>query len=384
VRVALLIDRFEPSRGGAERALAQLACHLVAGGHEVAAYCEESGRGVEDLGLRIHRLRVRRMSRGAKERVLGRRLVDEARAAGYEVLVGVRHLPEVDLYWPHGGSHLATLAARRSARHGNLESGAGRVPRGRHRTFVALEHALLQGGGARLVACPSRLVQEELTALYPGARDRLRLVPNGIDLERFHPRAREQSAMSLRRELGLDAHVPLLVMGARNPLLKGFRELLAALRVVGDPAWHLLVAGPRRLRPLRRLARAAGLADDRLSLRTHLDPLWLAAGADLALLPTWRDTCGLVVLEALAAGTPVITTRLAGAAEVLTDPEAGTAIEHPARDAELVQALGHWIERVRSGSVDRERVRAAVSERGSAPWMRGLEALLAQLAARSG
>jgi hypothetical protein len=69
---------------------------------------------------------------------------------------------------------------------------------------------------------------------------------------------------------------------------------------------------------------------------------------------------------------------------VLTDPEAGTAIEHPARDAELVQALGHWIERVRSGSVDRERVRAAVSERGSAPWMRGLEALLAQLAARSG
>ena len=311
----------------------------------------------------------------------GRGLVARAREEGCDVLVGVRHLPEVDLYWPHGGSHLATLAARDDARGRRRDATTPIVPRGRHRSFVALERQLLQQGGATLVACPSQLVFDELGEHWPASRPRLRLVPNGVDLLRFHPSRRVQARAALRRELGIADELPLLVLSARNPWLKGFRELVRALTRLRDEPWVLLLAGPKRPAPFARFARRAGLAADRLSIRSEVDALRLAAGADLGLLPTWRDTCGLVLLESLAAGTPVITTARAGAAEVLHDPEAGTVVSSPDRIESLSEAIASWLERLRAGEPDRERVRKAVAGRSLDAWMGGLEILLDQLAA---
>ena len=69
-------------------------------------------------------------------------------------------------------------------------------------------------------------------------------------------------------------------------------------------------------------------------------PVALAAAYDLAVLPTWRDTSGLVVLEALASGTPVVTTARAGAAEALSDPRAGTVLARPGDVEALAAAIG--------------------------------------------
>ena len=381
MKLALLIDRFDPARGGAERALAQLAQHMRSKQHRVHAFAEQASPAGLDLIDDFHRIVVRRLTRGAKERALGRRLVDRAREEGCDVLVGVRHLPEVDLYWPHGGSHLATLAARRNTPRRGRDAATPIVPRGRHKSFVALERQLLQQGGARLVACPSLLVFEELARHWPAARPRLRLVPNGVDLERFHPARRAEARVGLRRELGVTDDRPLLVLAARNPWLKGFRELVQALTHLDGESWMLLLAGPKRPEPFARFARRAGLSADRLRVRTEVDALKLAAGADLVLLPTWRDSSGLVLLESLAAGTPVITTTRAGAAEVLQDSGVGTVIEHPGRTAQLVDALANWLERLRAGEPDRERVRGAVVGRGLGACLGELEILLHQLAA---
>jgi UDP-glucose:(heptosyl)LPS alpha-1,3-glucosyltransferase len=374
LRVGFLLDRWDPTRGGAERAMADLARHLEARGHRVLAVAAEHTLDAPGEPVEVV---TRGWTRAARARHLARALPEAARTAGCDVTVGMRHLERVDLYWPHDGAHAASLAARREAR--------GRPPtappRGRHALFVELERRLLEQGGARSVACVSQLVRDELAALHPAGRERLVLVPNGVDLERFHPRRRAAEGAALRAELGLPAEAPLLVFAGADGRRKGLAQLLAALAGLCDLRWTLLVAGVRHPAGWARVARGHALEESRVRL---VDPqpaprLW--AAADLCVLPTWRDACGLVVLEALASGVPVVTTARAGAAEALRGRDAGTVLERPGDVRALRGALQTWLQRLPAwGAAGRAAARACVTDRDRGAWMAHLERLVLELA----
>jgi UDP-glucose:(heptosyl)LPS alpha-1,3-glucosyltransferase len=298
------------------------------------------------------------------------------------VTLGIRHLRRVDLYWPHDGAHLDSLAARREA----AGRASERRPRGRHALFAALERDLLEGARARRVVCVSELVRAELARRYPAAGERLTLVPNGVDLERFHPRRRAQLGPPLRAHLGIAPDARVLAFAGADGRRKGLRELLGALAVLREHPWVLVAAGVARPGTWRREARRLRLADGRVHLVPALDAAALWAAADVCVLPTWRDTCGLVLLEALASGVPVVTTRRAGAAELVLDPRAGRVTERP-EIAALADALLGQLGRA-LGDAERAAVRASVLERGRNPWLERLvcelEALSANGPARAG
>jgi len=400
LRVAFLIDRWQPERGGAERALAALAAHLESRDHEVVALGLYGPRPDHPAPGRFERVRVpawTHLSRAARERALGAALIAGAAEQACDVTIGVRHLPRVDLYWPHGGSHAATLAALTRARAAaraadkgetlpqseELEADVVEKARGKHRTFLDLERRLLEGGGARRVVCVSGVVEEELCRAYPGIEERLVRVENGVDTERFHPRARAQARETLLAELdGKDARAgegPLLSLVARNPELKGLPTLIEALSGLRDTPWHLVVAGPKDVRRWKGPVKRAGL-EGRVTLRPNLDPVTLAAGSDLYVLPSWRDPAPLVVLESLACGTPVVTTSLSGGSELIRADVAGQVLDRPGDAEALRAALGSWIGRAAADDVDRDAVRACVRGRDAASWLERLEKLVLSLA----
>lgn len=368
--VGFLIDRWEPARGGAERALAALARHLGARGARVLAFAE---RAAPDAPGELVHVRTRGLTRVGRELRLAERLVRAARDARCQVTLGLRHLPSVDVYWPHGGALRPALEARARAR--------GRDPsralRGRFRAFLELERALMRGG-ARRVVCVSGLVEDELAREYPEARERLVRVENGVDLARFTPANRATLGLELRRELGIEG--PLIGFAAREPELKGLATLLAALERLRERPWRLVVAGPKSLGRWRRLARGLGLAE-RVVWRHELDPAALWSAADLCAAPTFRDTSGLVILEALASGTPVVTTACAGAADVLHDPAQGSVLtlagDVEALAAALDQRLGA---RLATHGPDRERVRDAVRGRDAERWLARLAEVVRECA----
>jgi len=376
VRVGFLIDRWQPDRGGAERATSELAQGLAERGHEVRKFAAE-GTG-EFTAVRAPFA----FTRGGRERALGEALVSAAEAALCDVTVGLRHLPRVDLYWPHAGSHAAALRGLRSARAGRLLDPGEVRARGRHAAFLALERELLEGGGARRIACVSSLVRRELAEAHPRAAPRLVLAPDGVDTARFHPRVRAEEGARLRRELAVDPTTPLLGFSARRPELKGLPQAFRALAVLEERPWTLLVAGPRDARTWAERARAAGLGPERIRVLPEIDPAAFAGACDLLLHPTWRDACGLVVLEALAAGTPVVTTAFAGAAEAVTSPAQGTVLDDPGDVPALRAAIEARLIDLASGSVDRDAVRSAVLDRDRERWLASLESILLDLAAR--
>jgi len=160
-----------------------------------------------------------------------------------------------------------------------------------------------------LVLAPSRLMVGQLGEM--GVTHALHQ-PLGIDSEVFHPGRRRAG---LRRELGLPDEVRLLVYAGRFTADKKLPLLTEAVRKLG-PRYHLLLVGGGAPLPQHPQLRFMPFQRDQRALAA------LLAGCDLLVHPGDCETFGLIVLEAMACGLPVVATSGGGVAE-LVDEETG-------------------------------------------------------------
>ncbi|MFT5286872.1 MAG: glycosyltransferase involved in cell wall biosynthesis [Planctomycetota bacterium] len=377
-RVGFLIDRWSPDRGGAEAALQSLAGRLSDLGARLVIFSNHADLEQLPPNSEWQRVKGSGVFRRQREASLAKELVRAARDANCDVTIGTRHLPDVDLYWPHGGCYAVAWQARRLSRGRRAQN----HPRGRHKLFLNLERILCEESGARRVICVSELVEDELREAYPACADRLKTIHNGVDLQRFHPGERlseDGAGAMLRAELGLHAESKLVLFSAREPQLKGLPNLLSALASSVAVHTHLLIAGVRRPSRWKRMVRELGLSD-RTSFIPDGDPVALSAAADLCVLPTWRDACSLVVLECLASGTPVITTRRNGAFRVITDAIAGTILSDPSDVDAMRQAIHEHLRPSEGSDLDRRnQVRETVLALSHVDWLDALATEVAEL-----
>jgi UDP-glucose:(heptosyl)LPS alpha-1,3-glucosyltransferase len=157
--------------------------------------------------------------------------------------------------------------------------------------------------------------------------ERIRVVYNALDPRVPRPGARE----AFRRRQGLGAEDGALLFVARNYGLKGLEPLLEAFAVVSRThrGGRLVVCGSTRDRRYRRLVRRLRIVD-RVTFLGAVDDIGECfAGCDAFAFPSFYDPCSLVVLEAMAAGLPVITTRCNGACELLDEGKDGFVIDSP-------------------------------------------------------
>jgi len=189
---------------------------------------------------------------------------------------------------------------------------------------------------------------------------RVHVIPNGVDTERFRPADRAAA----RRDLGLPADVPLAVLVGHLKPTKGHGEFVQALAALGPDAHAVIVGGEvERIRyrdRLRAQVEQLGLGG-RVTLAgpqpyEHI-PAYLAA-ADVVVLASHREGCPNVVLEALAAGRPVVATRVGAVPDIVTSDRCGRIV--PPRDpAAMADALRDVLSRPWSA----EDVRAAAAVR---------------------
>ncbi|MFZ1983618.1 MAG: glycosyltransferase [Desulfatitalea sp.] len=197
---------------------------------------------------------------------------------------------------------------------------------------VAQERRLAQSAD-RIVA-PSRGEQANLMGLYGVPREKISVLPCGVDLALFQPRERAAS----RRRLGLPAEEETILFVGRFAPLKGLENLIQAAALLRPRRPHLtllIVGGDGPLSPdtraLMHQAHQLGMA---LAVRftgrvaqTEL-PHYYAA-ADLLALPSYYESFGLVVLEALACGTPVAATAVGVVPDVIQEGRNGTILTGP-------------------------------------------------------
>ena len=228
-------------------------------------------------------------------------------------------------------SHLAQMAALRLGR------AAGRVADAYVRRLYARFDAVL---------APSRCVAAHLRAI---GVERVALQPLGVDAAVFHPGARDPA---LRRRLALPDDTRLLVFAGRMAREKSVERLCAAVAGLGAP-YHLLLVGARERR--RDCERVTELPYQQDATRVAR----LLASADALLHAGEQETFGLVALEAMACGRPVVGVA-AGAIGELVDDSVGR-LAQPGSVASLQQAIASLYEDdiARLGAQARARVEGA-------------------------
>lgn len=213
--------------------------------------------------------------------------------------------------------------------------------------FSRWRHAVerdVVGRAEATIVCSTAMRTEVLERLG-GAGDRVVVVSNGV-----HPRrwttSRAQRAAA-RDSLGVAA-VPVLALVGRLEHEKGAQDAIAAVATLGDrePAPHLLLVGDgSRSDDLRRQAADLGVVARVHLLGRRADPEVAAflGAADVALVPSRYEPFGLVALEAMAAGTPLVVSATGGLVDVVEDGISGLVVP-PADPAALARAIARLLD----------------------------------------
>jgi len=268
-------------------------------------------------------LRVLAFSRSAGRRVLQHRPL-------FDVVHSFSRTRHQDLYRAGGGSHADYLERT----HPGI---AGRLRRlsPRHRALLSLEGRVFRDTRQR-IQCASRLVARRLSERHGVDPERILLLPNGVDLERYaSPSAREAGCVLRGREH--DGRAPVWLFPGSGWRRKGLDRVFQALTRPTAVGPHVWVAGRDAPEPWRRRAARLGIADRIRFLGPRRDLEVLYHAVDGMLLPTRYDPFANVTLEAAAAGLAIVTTRANGAAEWLG--EACRTLEDEDDPSELSRAL---------------------------------------------
>jgi UDP-glucose:(heptosyl)LPS alpha-1,3-glucosyltransferase len=291
-----------------------------------------------------------------------------------EVSIGFDKTFGPDIYYPLGGLQPASAL-------GNVRKHASAPARGTarlvklfdlaHQSFCLLERRHLLGPRSPVLVVNSSMVRGHAERYYGIRGDCVRVIHNAIDPRRFEEHDRPRVHADERRRWGVADSDVVAAFVATNYRLKGLEPLLHALART-SAALKLAVAGSPKTGPWRRLARRLGIADRVIFLGLAADVRRVYFAADFHVHPTFYDPCSGVVIEALASGLPVVTTRYNGAAELMRPPEDGVVLDDPHDHAALADSMTRLLEpalRERCGRAARQSAAASTLERHYRRWM---------------
>lgn len=225
---------------------------------------------------------------------------------------------------------------------------------GRSRIFIEIERLL-----ARLTTCiiaVSPGQAEELSRRYRiCARERIRVVPLGLELERFRPERNREAGEAFRREIGAGRSAVVTIVGRLEPIKNHdmFLAVAAALVREGRDVVFAVVGGGSEEARLRRVAEGLGIGGRVRFLGWRTDVERVYAGSDVVVLTSRNEGTPVSVIEALSSGRAVVATDAGGVREVLQDGRLGVIVgvdDVAAMAAAVGDLLDHPEARERLGS----------------------------------
>jgi len=231
---------------------------------------------------------------------------------------------------------------------------------------IAHEHWLT--AAVDQIVVPSEREMENMVTFYHAPHGKIRVIACGVDSDLFHPLERQRA----RRRLGLASDARIMLYVGRFAPLKGIERLLEATAML-RPRFadlQLLVVGGdgASAQSHQALARLADRLDLQDSIRflgrieqADLPPYYCAA--DVLVLPSHYESFGLVLLEALACGTPVATTRVGAAETIVRESLNGTFIDGPGHK-DVAAAVERIIDKPPLARAAADQIRATVDGYG--------------------
>jgi UDP-glucose:(heptosyl)LPS alpha-1,3-glucosyltransferase len=363
MKIALCYESVLPARGGCETYIADLSRRLVADRHEVQLFACRWDETALPAGIKYHAIPNQRGPRFLRPWRFGAACLRALAESSHDVSIGFDKTWGQDVLYPQGGLHAASTA-HNFYKHSNAAARLlARMAKGldlAHWSYSALERKQYLGTRPPLIVVNSDMVRRHFQTFYGVGSERLRVVHSAIDPARFAVPDRPRLRMEWRKKWRLENDDVVALFVAMNYHLKGLEPLLHAVAQMCDGSrFRLVVAGNPKTGSYERLARKLGIADRVRFLGPRRDVHHCYFAVDFLVHPTFYDPCSLVVLEGLACGLPVITSRFNGACELLHPPEAGLVISDPHDHSALAQCLTEFLDPMRRSRASEAARRAA-------------------------
>ena len=207
-----------------------------------------------------------------------------------------------------------------------------------HQLILRLEKRIFEKGECKKIIAISEMVKRDILKHYQLPEDRVKVVYNGVQLDRFNPSNRKFFRDEIRQQLRIsDEEVMILFVGSGFER-KGLEYLIKSVQYMKQKNWRLVLVGKGKWK------RYLGFASkENQGKITHLEPIdeieKMYAAADFFVLPSIYEPFGNANLEALASGLPIITSRNCGAAEIITPKKEGIVLEDPSDYKAIADAI---------------------------------------------
>jgi UDP-glucose:(heptosyl)LPS alpha-1,3-glucosyltransferase len=320
LRLAFCLIKYFPY-GGLQRSFFQIAQECLGRGHDVHVLTTE-WRGTIPPGLAVEEIKVRGLTNHRRRVRLAQALRERVRRQPYDGVVGFSKMPGLDIYYG-GDSCFAAFVCQRHPLY--------RLT-GRCRTYLALESAVFKPSSRTHALLLARPEIDHYRRHYGTPSERLHLLPPGIARDRVAPPDAAAVGRRLRTELGIPSHHKVLLMVGSGFRTKGVDRTMRAVAALPRNLRHqitLMVVGHDNFRPFQRLARRLAVDAQLLFFHGRNDiPRFLFA-ADLLVHPAYRETTGTILVEALAAGLPVLASDVCGFSHHVARAAGGCLVASP-------------------------------------------------------
>ncbi|MBI5781226.1 MAG: glycosyltransferase family 4 protein [Rhodocyclales bacterium] len=361
MKFAFVIFKYFPY-GGAQRDMLRIARACAARGHEVRIYTgqwrgDPPGEGIEVVCLPVSGGFNHQRHRRLIEAITARLRADEP-----DLVVGFNRMPGLDVYYAADPCFIERA---------HRERGWLYRLSGRYRFFAASEKAVMDRAGSCHILLLSAREREIYQRWYHTPDERFHVLPPNIPLDAFAGIDRSEAREAVRGEFGLPASATVLLMVGsafvRKGLDRAIRALAALPQALRSQVW-LLAVGEDRPNAMVALAQRLGVEDRLIFTSGRPDVPRLMMGSDLLVHAARSELAGLVLIEAMTAGLPLLVTDVCGYAEHVAAAGAGLVLPSPFEQHQMDQALARLLasspERVQCGEAGR-RYTADIATRRS-------------------
>jgi len=342
LKLAFVLYKYFPY-GGLQRDMVRMAQACQRQGHEVHVFTL-SWKGSEPAGFHIHVQPVKRHTNHARYQVFCESLRAQFSGLGIQRVIGFNKMPGLDFYYAADPCLKEKLMTERSWL-------TRRLPRYKH--FLKYEKAVFEPSSCTEILMISQRQQAIYQHYYGTPENRMHMLPPGITRDRMATLDAADIRAEFRAEFELAEDDMLILCIGSGFKTKGLDRSLKALASL-PPALaartRLIAIGSDNASSFVKLAKTLGVADRFQVFYGRDDIPRFLQGGDLLLHPAYYENSGMVILEAIVAGLPVLVTDNCGYAFYVEEAVTGKVVSSPFSQEDLNQLLEQMLT-----SPDREK-----------------------------
>lgn len=356
MKFAFLIFKYFPY-GGMQRDMLRTATRLAEAGHSVDIFTmswdgQMPEENLPEGNIRAHIMpgngwfnfqKYQDFIRQAQARI--------AREPNFDLVVGYNRMGGLDVYFAADPCFIERAHRQRNWLYRLTP---------RYRWFQKIEQAIFSPQAKTQMLMVDMAEKTVFQRWYHTQDDRFHYIPPYLSGERLQLHDRGEMRAYLRNAFDLPPETKIALLVGSGFYMKGLDravQALASLPADMRQNFKLIAIGQDKPAPFTRMANKLNVADNLIISRGRPDIPQLMQGADFYLHPAYRENTGLVILEAMASGLPVLATASCGYAVHVQEADAGQVVPVPFEQATLNRMLQGMVSLVHARDAQLERWR---------------------------